>query len=137
MNGKAWLLRWRCGLGQRFVNTVSTCIPCPASQSRTACLTDSNLSYPFALNCVSPHHPFQDYRLQRKGRIHIRSPSRPRAGAGCKARYPWSPYFLPISARVEDNFHPFHRQGNRRQAQRGRKTDYRMSFKSGLAGHCM
>lgn len=57
-----------------------------------------------------------------------RSPTKPRAGAGHKARCPWSLHSSPLSARAEDNFHPFHKQGNWRQAQRGCKTDYRMSL---------
>ena len=56
-------------------------------------------------------------------------------GQDTKPGVSWAPT-SHLSARVEDNFHPFHRQGNRRQPQRGPKTDYRMSFKSGLAGHC-
>lgn len=76
-------------------------------------------------------------RLQRKERIHPQVTHQATGRGRLQSQVSLNPFSSLFSARAEDNFHPFHKQGNQREAQRGHKTDYRMSFKSGLAGHCI
>lgn len=81
VNGKAWLLRWSYGLAS-FVDTVGMSI---SSFSVMYCFLEIGIHFAPFLSTVSPH------RLQRRGRIHPRSPTNLGQGQDGKPGVPWAP----------------------------------------------